>query len=112
VLFAKISPAAEVPAMISPFEYQVKIADYVTALADQYRLGASQAVFNIRYGLVTLNEAGAIVKFETLLTDRIVLEGQDIADWGTDDSVVLAKICEKLGTEAIEFVEADIDLFN
>lgn len=112
VLLAKINPAAEVPVMTSPFQYEVKVADYITAVADQYRLGASQATFNIRYGSVTLDEAGEIKSFETLLTDRIVLEGADIADWGTDDSIVLTKICEKLGTEAVEFVEVNLEQFN
>jgi hypothetical protein len=40
------------------------------------------------------------------------LSDGEISDWGIDDTVVLTKICEKLGTTAVEFVEGNPSNFN
>lgn len=109
ILLAKISPAAEIPTMESPFQYEVKVADYLTAIATPYRLGSNKVDFSLIYGKGTFDDEGNMVKFERLLGGSITLTSPDIDEWGIDDSVILTTICQKLGTQAVEFIEADLD---
>lgn len=107
MLFAKISPVADIPEMQSPFDYTVKHADYLTAIASPYKLGATEVYFNLIYGTATFDADGNMLTFNRLLGGSITLSDPDIEDWGIDDSVVLSTICEKVGTTAVEFVEGN-----
>lgn len=112
MLFAKINPVAEIPEMLSPFDYDVKQANYLTAVASPYKLGSTEVNFSLVYGTATFDADGKMETFNRLLGGNITLSGPDIQDWGLDDSVILATICEKVGTEAIEFIEGDPKNFN
>lgn len=112
MLFAKIDPVAEIPAMLSPFQYDVNQADYLTAIASPYRLGSTEVNFSLIYGTATFDDEGNMESFTRLLGGSITLGSPDIEEWGIDDSVILGTICEKVGTEAIEFIEGDPKDFN
>lgn len=108
MLFAKINPVAEIPEMESPFQYDVKQADYLTAIASPYRIGSTEVNFNLVYGTATFDADGKMETFKRLLGGNITITSPDIEEWGIDDSVILGKICEKVGTQAVEFIEGDI----
>ena len=112
MLFAKIDPVAEIPEMLSPFTYNVKQADYLTAVASPYRLGSTEVNFSLIYGKATFDAEGNMETFDRLLGGSITMSSPDIEEWGIDDSVILGKICEKVGTEAVEFIEGDPKNFN
>lgn len=112
MLFAKISPAAQIPQMESPFQYDVQTADYLTAIASPYRLGSTEVNFTVIYGSATFGPTGAMATFNRSLTGFIVITSPDIESWGIDDSVILGTICQKLGTTATEFVYGDPTNFN
>lgn len=112
MLFAKINPVAQIPEMESPFAYDVKTANYLTAVASPYRLGAEEVNFSLVYGTATFNEQGEMETFTRLLGGSITLGAPYIQQWGLDDSVILGTICEQVGTEAIEFIEGDPKNFN
>ena len=40
----------------------------------------------------------------------VVLEGEELASWGTDDSVILSAIASKLGTSVVSTVVVDNQL--
>lgn len=112
MLFAKINPVAQIANQESPFAYDVQQADYLTAVASPYRLGATEVNFSLIYGTATFATGGAMTSFQRLLGGNITLSGPDIQSWGLDDSVVLGTICTKVGTTAVEFIEADPPNFN
>ncbi len=112
MLFAKINPAAEVPNNTTPFSYDVINADYLTASANPYRLGATSVTFNLVYGTATFDEDGNMLTFNRLMNGNITLDGDEITDWGLDDTVVLTTICEKIGTTPVEFIEGNPSNFN
>ena len=103
MLFAKIDPPAEFAQNPTPFSVEIKKADYITAAANPYKLGATEVSFNYILGNPEFNTEGKMVKFQRLGGGNIVLSGDEISDWGLDDTVVLEKICDKLGTSAVEF---------
>lgn len=111
-LFAKINPPAQIPVVSSPFAYSALTADYLTAIANPYFLGANQVNFGLVYGSATFDLSGNMETFKTLLTGTVTLSGNEIQSWGLDDSVVLNTICQKLGTTATEFITANPKGFN
>lgn len=112
MLFAKINPVAEIPESESPFEYNVKQADYITAVASPYILGSQEVSFSLIYGTATFDAEGNMETFDRLLGGSLTLGSPYIQQWGIDDTVILGNICEVVGTTAIEFIEGDPKNFN
>jgi hypothetical protein len=108
MLLAKISPAAKQIVQTSPFESSEVIAEYMSALARPYALGASKVNFEVIFGnLVEVGQPDSEEKvqhFSGVTSSSVVLEGEELASWGTDDSVVLNAIAAKLGTSVVSTV--------
>jgi hypothetical protein len=81
---------------------------YLTAVANQYVLGAHKVNFRISYG-ECIFDGDTVVEFKTIHSDNVELSGDDIADWGSDDSVVLKTIAQKQGTSVIGVVSGDFE---
>ena len=69
----------------------------MTAVANQYALGAHQVNFRVMYG-ECIFESGSVVDFKVIHADNVVLSGSAIETWGTDDSIILEAIAEEQGT--------------
>lgn len=102
MLFGKISPQAVIPQMITPFEQTQLVAEYITATAEPYILGANVVNFHVRYGNFNYN-GDVPVSFDTLHQVYVTLSGEAIADWGTDDTTILTAIATEEGTTITEF---------
>ena len=105
MLFGKINPTAKIPAMSDPFTYTVTEATHITATADRYGLGAKEVTFSVIYGTPVFDEEGTMTNFQTLLSTSVTFTDTEIADWGTDDTVMLNKVAAKVGTAVTEVVE-------
>lgn len=103
MLFGKISPQAVIPKMISPFEQTEIVAEYITAIATPYKLGAHVVDFRVMYGNPVYNEENVVIRYDTIYETYIQLSGQQIEDWGTDDSIVLTEIATEEGTTITQF---------
>lgn len=114
MLLAKISPAAKQIVQTSPFESSEISAEYMSALARPYALGASKVNFEVVFGnLVEVDQPGSEEKvqhFSGVTNTSVVLEGEELASWGTDDSVILSAIASKLGTSVVSTVVVDNQL--
>lgn len=112
MLYAKIDPVATFTENTSPFTAPIaKQAEYISALARPYAAGALQTNFEVIFGNVVKDEAGLVVGFENISGTSVVLTKDELADWGTNDDVLLTTIALKIGTVAVEFVEIDSDRF-
>lgn len=108
MLLAKISPAAEYIHKPTPFTHEIITLDYMMAAATPYRLGATEVEFTTRFGNLMYNtKSGKLAHFAQYQGGNVKLTQEEIADWGTDDKVVLTKIAEKYGVEIVEIIEAD-----
>jgi hypothetical protein len=76
---------------------------YITAVANNYALGANQVNFRVSYGNCEF-ESGSVVKFNVVHQDNVVLSGSTITTWGEDDSVILDAIADEQGTSVITIV--------
>ena len=106
MLVAKISPTAKLVVQPTPFESTVIEADYMTALARPYTLGATKVNFEVVYGNIVespVHGSDVLVRqFKSVTNSQLVLEGPELSSWGIDDSVVLVAIAEKVGTTVVE----------
>jgi hypothetical protein len=111
MLLAKISPAAKQIVQTSPFESSEVTAEYMSALARPYALGASKVNFEVVFGnLVESPKPGSEEVAQQLVrvtNANVQLEGEELASWGTDDSVVLSAIAAKLGTSVVSTLLID-----
>lgn len=105
MLYAKISPVATFTQQTSPFTApDSTIAEYITAIARPYQVGAPSTRFEIQYGNIVSNEQANVVEvFTTLSNSNVELTAEELASWGTDDTVLLSIIATKIGTSAVDF---------
>jgi hypothetical protein len=83
----------------------------MTAVANQYPLGANQVNFRVSYGNCTF-ESGSVVKFDVVHSDNVVLSGSTISTWGEDDSVILDAIATAQGTTVTQVVSGSASMFG
>ena len=91
MLFAKINPQAIIANLNGPFDLQTTYAQYMTAIANPYRLGDNTVNFSIYYGNFILDDQDNPIGFEIKLTNSCVLSGTSIQNWGTDDTYKIGR---------------------
>jgi hypothetical protein len=111
MIFAKISPSAKFPnPNTSPLNSTLVEAEYAAAIVPQYQIGGSSKVrFRLFFVNPKFDNEGNVEGYERLGGQDIILNESEISDWGTDDSVILTKLCEKLGTQVIKFVNGNTE---
>lgn len=109
MIFGKINPVISIATQNELFNptSSFTTGSYITAVANQYALGANQVNFRVYYGNCTF-ESGSVIAFQTVYADNVVLGGTAIETWGTDDSVILEAIAEQQGTEVTQVVSGSI----
>lgn len=111
MLLAKISPAAKHVVQTNPFQSTEVSAEYMSAIARPYALGASKVNFEVVFGnveeLVKPDSEEKINHFSPVTSTSVVLESEELASWGTDDSVILSAIASKLGTSVVSNLLVD-----
>jgi hypothetical protein len=100
MLYAQITPAAEKTTQVTPFSAITESADLMYAVARPYTLGTTKVNFQVTFGNGTITN-GKVSNFQELLSSNINLSGDELSNWGTDDSVVLSTIATKLGTTSV-----------
>jgi hypothetical protein len=105
MLYAKINPPASRVDQSNPFgSPRTVISNYMTAMARPYALGGRRTRFEIQYGNVTLNADGYATGFSQEMNGEIILTSEQLANWGSDDSVVLQIIAASVGTSIESYV--------
>ena len=111
MLYAKINPTAKVVKADSPFNNTTLEAEYMTAYARPYGLGASSVRFEVVFGNIKESEDGTKT-FEALTASQTSLTKEQIENWGVDDSVALQEIATVLGTTVVSVIELpDTNIF-
>lgn len=110
MIFGQIDPVISIAQQDGLFNPTPEFVtgSYITAVANQYVLGANQVNFRVYYGDCTF-ESGSVVGFKTIYADNITLSGSAIETWGTDDSVILDSIAQAQGTSVIAVVSGSVN---
>lgn len=105
MLYAKISPAAQVVKQNGPFDTNITSADYMTASVNRYVMGISDAELTVSYGTPVYDEAGKLLGCNFLLGEQLKLTKEELADWGTDDAYIFNLIASKKGLTIVEIID-------
>jgi len=109
MLVAKITPAASFAKQETPFSVTTTSADSISVLARPYVLGSKEVNFEVLFGnVVAATEAveasegvepiqATPSQFVVVASDFLVLNQEDLQEWGTDDLVVFDLIAAKFG---------------
>ena len=107
MIYAKINPVATMVQQINPFSSTTITADTMTVIARPYILGADKTRFEIKYGIVTLNNENLVTNFKNILNSDCTLTSDQLSDWGNDDTVVLNIIASNLGVSITEVLSGN-----
>jgi len=110
MLYAKITPTAKVTTSTSPFQTTTVDAEYMTAYARPYGLGATSVRFEVVFGNITTVDEKQ--KFQVLTSSQASLNSDQIKNWGIDDTVALSEIATAIGTTVVSTIELpDTNIF-
>jgi hypothetical protein len=105
MIFGQINPVLSMATQDTLFNPSPEFitGSYMTAVANNYPLGAHEVNFRVSYGNCEF-ESGSVVKFNVIHQDNVILSGSTITTWGEDDSVILEAIAAEQGTSVIAVV--------
>jgi hypothetical protein len=109
MLVAKINPAASFAKQENAFTITTLYANSIAVVARPYVLGAKEVNFEVLFGNVIpatesieasegVDAVEAIpAQFIQVKSESLVLNQEDLQEWGTDDEVALVVVATKLG---------------
>jgi len=113
MIFGQINPVLSMATQDTLFNPSPEFitGSYMTAVANNYSLGANQVNFRVSYGNCEF-ESGSVVKFNVVHQDNVVLSGSTITTWGEDDTVILDAIATQQGTSVANVVSGSAGSFG
>jgi hypothetical protein len=88
------------------FSSTTATAEYLIVSTQRYIIGEEKTEFELRFvNIITENEEK---RFDIILREILEMTAEELANWGTDDSVLLDIIAAKLGTSITEKVVYDL----
>jgi hypothetical protein len=112
MLVAKLTKPVEKIYQKQGLETETITAQYLAASAADYTLGDSNAKFYYKVGKVEFDETDKPVKFDRVIYGNIELNEEEVAQWGTDDTVALNMLAVKLGVEVDSFLTIEGERFK
>lgn len=110
MLLGKLATPAVKVFQDGPFKTTNATAEYLVVSTRNYVIGGSDVAFEIRFGNIITEKQGDvdIERFDSIIRDEVKLTTEELASWGSDDSVVLDLIAAKLGTSIVEKTTKDL----
>lgn len=85
-------------------------ADYMLVSTQRFVIGEDKVTFELRFGnVITENEKE---RFDIVIREDVEMTSEELATWGTDDSVLLDLVAAKLGTTLTDKVQTDLHHTN
>lgn len=106
MLLGKLASPAVKVYQNGAFSTTAASAEYMIVSTERFVIGEAKAMFELRFGnIIVENEEE---RFDVLLRDKVEMTSEELATWGTDDSVLLDLIAAKLGTTITEKIIKDL----
>lgn len=107
MLFAKISPKANIVSQTTPFAFDVQEAEYMSAVANQYIPNSPSTTFNVIFGKFSEPappDEPQPPLFVKMYSFSLVLTEEQLSTWGTNDDSLLEIVADVIGTQIVEFI--------
>jgi hypothetical protein len=106
MLLGKLATPASKVIQNGAFGNTIATADYMVVSTQRFVIGEGKISFELRFGnIITENEKE---RFDIVLRQIIEMTSEELATWGTDDSVLLDIVALKLGTTLTEKIVKDL----
>jgi hypothetical protein len=105
MLFAQISPQAQIITQINPFSSTTTNCEYIGVVARPYVLGTEVVNFEVQYGNIIFTGMMEPSEFIYVKSYPITLSGDQLTNWGIDDSYIIEEIAGLLGITVLSYVE-------
>jgi hypothetical protein len=83
-------------------------ADYMVVSTQKYVIGSDKVSFELRFGNIVIENEKE--RFDKLIEINLLMTSEELSTWGTDDSVLLDLIAEKINNTITEKVVKDFVL--
>ena len=100
MLLGKLASPAVKVYQNGAFSTTAASAEYMIVSTERFVIGEDKASFELRFGNVIIENEKE--RFDVLLRENLQMTSEELATWGTDDSVLLDLIAAKLGTTVTE----------
>jgi len=111
MLVSKINPTAKKIINGDIFNVVTEDLDFMSIIARPYVAGASKVNFQVNFGTIILNDKNEPNNFNSGNSTRLELTSEELSDWGTDDSVLLQIVANKLNLTILETIEVPDSMF-
>jgi hypothetical protein len=74
-------------------------AEYLAAQVDNYTMGQLKTQFYYKIGKVEFDEQDNPITFDPVIRGYVVVDAEDLENWGTDDFVALQAVASALNLE-------------
>lgn len=108
MLYAKISPAAQIVRQDGPFSSTVKSVDHIVIDAVNYVLGQEETKFAVKFITPQYFPNGILSGFQVDFPTGVALTATELANWGQDDSVIFPLVGAKLGFTVVEILDSNV----
>jgi len=106
MLLGKLATPATKVIQNGVFGNTTATADYMTVSTQRFVIGEDTIDLELRFGnVITENEKE---RFDIILRENLKMTSEELATWGTDDSVLLDLVALKLGTTLTEKIVKDL----
>lgn len=112
MIVSKISPAATKIIQTSPFAHTTLSGEYMCVSVNKYVIGSlagtfnDESIFEVKFGNIKYekNPDGTQSRpmMDTIISQRLKLTSAELAEWGSDDSVLIDIIAKHLGLTIVE----------
>jgi len=109
MLLAKVNPPAITFRQESPFTQPTQVsAEWMLVFTERYAMGATKARFNTVFGFLVPDGIDRF-RFERVHQQSAEFTSEELADWGTDDTVIFEKVAQKYGISVVEVADKNIN---
>lgn len=105
MLFAEISPVAQIIIQNNPYNNEVIDCNYMGIIARPYVLGTEVVNFELQYGNIIFDESNFPESFNYIKSYGVTLSGNQLSNWGIDDTYIFQEIATILGITILNYVD-------
>lgn len=94
MLLGKLAAPAKKVIQIGPFSSKTILAEYMVVSTNRFVIGEDKTSFELRFGNIIIENE--IERFDIVLRENLEMTSEELISWGTDDSILLDIIANKI----------------
>lgn len=110
MLLGKLTTPLTKVFQVNALKTETTNAEYLVVATNKYVIGKPNVKFEVRFGNIIVENKRE--RFDIVLRHALDMSMEELASWGTDDSIVLDLVAQKLNLSILEKVQKDFSYTN